>query len=67
MLSPSQFGAIQTPPMTAWGVRKAIQAGRIHPKPKWTRMADGRRLHLIHPSATIDPPKLPGRKPKETK
>lgn len=63
MLTPSQFGALQDPPIGAQAVRAAIEAVpcRISPKPK-VKIVNGRRYHQIDPKATMAPPRKPGPK-----
>jgi hypothetical protein len=62
MLTPSQFGALQTPPIGAEAVRAAIRAKRITPRPKSARLPNGKHAWLIDPAATIAPPRKPGPK-----
>lgn len=62
MLTPSQFGALQTPQITAQAVYAAIKAKRITPRPKSARLPNNRHVWLIHPDATIEAPRKPGPK-----
>lgn len=62
MLTPSQFGALQSPPIGAEAVRAAIRAKRIAPRPKSARLPNGRHAWLIDPKAVMAPPRKPGPK-----
>lgn len=62
MLTPSQFGALQVPPITRQAVYAADKAGRIKPKPKRKTLPSGRQELLIDPKAVMAPPKKPGPK-----